>query len=215
MRHKLILFNLLLIVVFIFSFTACTTPKTATETTAAQTTIPETVTIITTTTIVETTATETTAIDMDKVKFWEAVVEGEKSYDISDKVLDYPMEEINILSDVVDGKIGTDEEILRFWELANKVQKDFFLSELIIKGSLKEKGITPNDEMIDIINMITEWADKIGNSYSYYAKYLDTEQAEYDFKVDECKEEADKIHQEYLVLRHPFIEEYNAYNGIK
>ena len=38
MRYKLILFNLLLIVVFIFSFTGCTVPKTAvTETTAAET----------------------------------------------------------------------------------------------------------------------------------------------------------------------------------
>ena len=42
MRHKLRLFNLILLVVFIFSFTACTTLKTATETTAAETTIPET-----------------------------------------------------------------------------------------------------------------------------------------------------------------------------
>lgn len=42
MRHKLRLFNLILIVVFIFSFTACTIPKTATETTAAETTTVET-----------------------------------------------------------------------------------------------------------------------------------------------------------------------------
>ena len=42
MGHKLRLFSLTLIVVFIFSFTACTIPKTATETTAAETTIPET-----------------------------------------------------------------------------------------------------------------------------------------------------------------------------
>jgi hypothetical protein len=34
MRHKLRLLNLVLVVVFIFSFTACTTPKTAAETTA-------------------------------------------------------------------------------------------------------------------------------------------------------------------------------------
>ena len=46
MRHKLRLLNLVLIVVFIFSFTACTTPKTATEATV--------------TTIIETTASETT-----------------------------------------------------------------------------------------------------------------------------------------------------------
>ncbi len=158
---------------------------------------------------------ETTAIDMDKVKFWEAIVEGEKSYDITDKVLDYPMEEINILSNVVDGKIGTDEEILRFWELANKVQEDFFLAEMLIGGRLKEKGITPDEDMKNIINMIVEWADKMENSYSYYAKYLDTQQAEYDFKVDELKEEAGKIHSEYLELRHPFMKEYNNYNGIE
>ena len=42
MRHKLRLFNLILIVVLIFSFTACTTPKAAAETTTVQTTIAET-----------------------------------------------------------------------------------------------------------------------------------------------------------------------------
>jgi len=154
-------------------------------------------------------------IDINKVKFWEAIVEGDKSYDITDKVLNYPMEEINILTDFIDGKIDFEEQISRFWDLANKVKKDFLLSELIIQGRLKEKGITPNVEMTNIINMITEWADKIGNSYSYYAKYLDTEQAEYDFKVDELKEEADSIHQEYLILRYPFIKEYNTYYGIE
>ena len=53
MRHKLRLLNLALIVVFIFSFTACTVPKTATETT--------TETTVTETTIPETTSPETTA----------------------------------------------------------------------------------------------------------------------------------------------------------
>jgi len=53
MKHKLRLFNLILIVVFIFSFIACTAPKTATETTTAKTTItgttaPETTVAITT-----------------------------------------------------------------------------------------------------------------------------------------------------------------------
>jgi Tol biopolymer transport system component len=38
MRHKLRLFNLVLIVVLVFIFTACTIPKTAAETTAAVTT---------------------------------------------------------------------------------------------------------------------------------------------------------------------------------
>ena len=55
MRHKLRLFNLILIVVFIFSFTACTIPKTVTETITAETTI------------IETTASETTA--KDKIAF--------------------------------------------------------------------------------------------------------------------------------------------------
>jgi hypothetical protein len=44
MRHKLKLFNLVIIVVLIFSFTACTTPKTVTETTTVQNTIIETTT---------------------------------------------------------------------------------------------------------------------------------------------------------------------------
>ena len=42
MGHKLRLFNLVLIVVFIFSFTACITLKTVTETTTVQNTITET-----------------------------------------------------------------------------------------------------------------------------------------------------------------------------
>ena len=42
MKHKLRLLNLVLIVVFIYSFTACTIPKTATETTTAVTTKTET-----------------------------------------------------------------------------------------------------------------------------------------------------------------------------
>src|SRR5665647_287143 len=58
MRHKLRFFNLILIVVFIFSFTACTTPKTAatsTETTAETTTTQATTTGEATTTTVGTT----------------------------------------------------------------------------------------------------------------------------------------------------------------
>jgi len=58
MRHKLRLFNLILIVVFIFSFTACTTPKAVTETTTTQTE-----TTVTETTVVETTAPETTVVE--------------------------------------------------------------------------------------------------------------------------------------------------------
>jgi hypothetical protein len=63
MRHKLRLFNLVLIVVFIFGFTACTTPKAVTETTTAETTIPETTTA-------ETTIPETTAeATIEKVEY--------------------------------------------------------------------------------------------------------------------------------------------------
>jgi len=54
------LLNLILIVVFIFSFTACTTPKTTTETTAAETTTTQT----TTTGEATTTTVETTTINM-------------------------------------------------------------------------------------------------------------------------------------------------------
>jgi len=61
MRHKLRLLNLILIVVFIFSFTACTIPKTATETTTAETITVETTTPETTTPI--TTVPETTIIE--------------------------------------------------------------------------------------------------------------------------------------------------------
>ena len=61
MRHKLRLFNLILIVVLVFSFTACTIPKTVTETTTVQTTKTETTapeTTVAVTTIPETTAPE-------------------------------------------------------------------------------------------------------------------------------------------------------------
>ena len=56
MRHKLKLFNLVLIVVFVFSFTACTTPKTAPETKTTET-------AITKTTAPETTVAETTILE--------------------------------------------------------------------------------------------------------------------------------------------------------
>ena len=44
MRHKIKLFNLILVLVFVFSFTSCTVPKTTTETTIVQTTIAKTTT---------------------------------------------------------------------------------------------------------------------------------------------------------------------------
>jgi len=210
----------ILLAVLVFSLIGCssiikTINKATTKNTIIETTTETAATDTTAITTAENTAVETTTIDMDKVKFWEVIVDGEKSYDITDKVLDYPMKEINILSDVVDGKIGINEEITRFWELANQVQKDFMLVDLIIGGSLKQKGVTQTDDMTEVITLIKDWADNMENSYSYYAKYLDTEQAEYDFKVDECKEEADKIHEEYLEKRYPYVKEYNTYYNIK
>jgi len=155
-------------------------------------------------------------IDINKVKFWEAITEGEKCYDISDKVLDYPFEEMEILSNFIDGKITYDEQIIKFWDLANRVQDDFFLVEIMIGGRLKERGIEePDKEMQEIINLIVEWADKTEKTYSYYAKFLETDQAEYDFKVDELKEETKDIHSKYLELRHPYIIEYNKYYDIE
>jgi len=68
MRHKLRLLNLILIVVFIFSFTACNVPKTATETTA-EATVTETTAQIEeteTTTAVEITETEEEFEDSNK-----------------------------------------------------------------------------------------------------------------------------------------------------
>jgi len=62
MRHKLRFFNLILIVVFIFSFTACTTPKTAT--TSTETTAEITTTQATTTGEATTTTVGTTTISM-------------------------------------------------------------------------------------------------------------------------------------------------------
>jgi len=53
MTYKLRVLSIILTAVFIFSFTACAVPKTATETTMAETTVPETT--------AETTAAETTA----------------------------------------------------------------------------------------------------------------------------------------------------------
>jgi len=155
-------------------------------------------------------------VDMDKVKFWEAIIEGEKSYDITDKVLDYSSEEINILLDFLNKEITYNEQITRFWELAKRVQDDFFLVEMMIEGRLKERGIEePDEEMQEIINLIVKWTDKTEKTYSYYAKYLETDQAEYDFKVDELKEETGDIHTKYLELRNPYMRQYNLYYDIK
>lgn len=211
-KGMLIIFALILI----FIITSCSAPKQIVKetvqiiATAAATTIPETT--VPPATIVETTEPE---IDMNKVKFWEAVVDGEKSYDILDKSLDYGVEELGILSDAMEGKIDNDEEISRFNDLSYRVVKDFFMFELIITGGLKEEGITPNQDMTDLINLMEDWANNTDKSYSYYAKYLETGQAEYDLKVDECKEKAEELFKKYLESNSPYIQEYNKDKGIK
>ena len=72
MRHKLRVFSLVLIVVFIFIFTACTTPKTASETTTVETTITETA-VASTTAETTTTQAETTTETMSSTS-----LEGDK-----------------------------------------------------------------------------------------------------------------------------------------
>jgi isopropylmalate/homocitrate/citramalate synthase len=87
---------------------------------------------------------------------------------------------------------------------------------MMIEGRLKEIGIEePDEEMQEIINLIVKWTDKTEKTYSYYAKYLETDQAEYDFKVDELKEETGDIHTKYLELRNPYMRQYNLYYDIK
>jgi len=154
-------------------------------------------------------------VDIDKVKFWEAIINGEKSYDLTDKLLEYPFEELNILSEFLNGEITYDEQITRFWQLANKVQDDFFIAEIVIKGRLKDKGIELNEEMEHIINLISEWAEKMGDRYSYYAKYLETDQAEYDFKVEELKDETELIYDEYSELTKSYRIAYMDYYNIE
>ena len=128
MRHKLRLLNLVLIVVFIFSFTACTTPKTTTETTTAETIITETTATVTTTEAKET-ATETTQAEVKKEFSLSMVgnlyisgytptvwVEGDDAYltsgdsfkiiDVSDK--ENPKILASVGMDITGGYIGND-----------------------------------------------------------------------------------------------------------
>ncbi len=154
-------------------------------------------------------------IDMNKVKFWEAIIDGESNYDLYGKLLDYPMDEIDILLEFIEGEITRDEEISKFWELATRIGKDFFLAEMMIETNLKNNEVELNEEMEIIISLIDEWSEKTKDTYSYYAKYLETNQAEYDLKVDELKEETELIYNEYRELIKPYMKAYNDYYNIK
>lgn len=166
-----------------------------------------------TTSIVETTT--TINIDMDKVKFWEAIIDDEANYALSDKMFEYSMEKINILSDFIDGKISRDEEIAKFYELSDKVHDDFYAVDIMINKRLEEKSVIPSEDMKNLITVIKDWAYNTEKSSYYYAKYLETNQAAYDLKVEECEKEAEDLFIKYLELRKPFIEEYNRHYNIK
>ena len=71
------------------------------------------------------------------------LIDDEANYDLSDKMFEYSMEKINILSDFIDGKISRDEEIAKFYELSDKVHDDFYAVDIMINKRLEEKGVIP------------------------------------------------------------------------
>jgi hypothetical protein len=190
MRNKIKLFSLILIVVFIFSFTACTIPKTATETTIAQTAVTETMPPETTTaetTTVETTAPETTipettaetTVNNDMELFRNAI----EDYEMLSKGLDYATEVYNIAFDekLTDEGFGN-----RYMDLANKVGEDYFGFPLFKDSMLEKAGIkNPTPEMKRILDLIDQWSDKTETIYSYTAKYYYGEGGEFKIKADE------------------------------
>ena len=168
------------------------------------------------TTVIDTTAEETKETagnTKDKIAFWEAIVEGEKNYDITEKGLLYAMEVTDIAIAVLKENLSDDEKASRYLDLSSRVTKDFFISEIMIDGYLEEKGLSPNDEMKEIVSLITEWADKTNKRYHYYYQYLDTGQAEYEIKSDELEEEAKDISDRYFQLTISYAKAYNEANN--
>ena len=67
--------------------------------------------------------------------------------------------------------------------------------------------------MNKIISVISEWSEKTKDTYAYYAKYLETNQAEYDIEVDELKDETSLLYDEYRELIKPYMKAYNEINS--
>ena len=193
----------ILLIVLVFSFTACATPKKATETTTAETTITETTAIVATTEAKET-ATETTenTKNKDAELFYEAI----RDYDITLKDYEYALAVVEILNDYIDTEtktlIMTKEEVgNRFMELANKVKMDYLVINVVEEKILDKNGITEiTPDMLKAVDLIVRWQENKSKEYEYTANYYYGEGAEYDIKADELSTESDNIADEYREL---------------
>ena len=206
MRYKFRLSSLILIVVFIISFTACTTPETAAETTTTETTITETTAPVTT-------ATETTENikNKDAELFFEAI----RDYNITLKAFEYATAVLEIMNDYVDTKTKTlkmtKEEVgNRFMELANKVQMDYMVIVVVKEKILDKNGITEiTPDMLRAVDLIVQWQENKKKEYEYTAKYYYGDGAEYDIKADELSTESDNIADEYSKLLNTIMQQQN------
>ena len=159
MRHKLRLLNLVLIVVFIFSFTACNTPKAVTETTTTQTE-----TTVTKTTAPVTTATETTVI------VTETTIDESKDYIGKIVVIGLKMSESLVTwgqscLDVGNGKISISENKK---DTSNYIKDINDCYDIYLSLKVPEKFNTPHELMGKAI-------DHFINVATYLQQYIDTE----------------------------------------
>ena len=197
----------ILLVVFIFSFTACTIPKTATETTIAQTAVTETMppeTTVAETILPEATVAETTTtLNKDSKLFLKAI----EKYDPIQKALEYATIAYDILLEAVKAENMTNEEKgNKYMDLARKIGSDYFSFNIIKLNILENTGIKKiTDDMKNYLDLIDEWSDKEATYYEYTAKHYYGEGAEYEIKANELEEEIQDITDKYIELREQIL----------
>jgi L-ascorbate metabolism protein UlaG (beta-lactamase superfamily) len=170
MRHKLGLFNLVLIVVFIFSYTACNTSKTATETTTTETT----------------TAAITATVTVAEAK--EAATDSSKEiFTLSDKINSIPAENTSLqrvelliqIDDFVKGSVSGNGFSSRIYSLI-KVRLDQALKEIsqtkVPKGKVKiwyiyNMGVIAKSEDKTIAFDLA--GDYVYSNMADFTKYID------------------------------------------
>ena len=191
MRHTLRLLNLVLIVVFIFSFTGCVKPVVA-----EITTIVETTPVIT---VPETTAPPTTVTDKEFVSFLKII----QKYDLIKKEGEYLQKETEFLQKWNNPEIGSVQAIafgINYENLSKQVGEDFFGADLTIKKAMLSSNVDTKPEYQNIIDIITKWASKKESEYTSYTRYLFGDGSNYNDKYLADKDEAQTLLDKYKEL---------------
>ena len=162
MRHKTRLLNLILIVVFIFSFAGCT--KNVANEATATTAIPTTQTTIVETTIPLTTITETT------VMVTETTIDESKDYitqitTIESKLLESMGTFGQSMTDKISGKISLSKNKE---DAANFIKDINVCYDIFLSLKVPEKFNAPHE-------LMKKAMDHLINSNIYLQQYIDTE----------------------------------------